>query len=427
MLIHHSGADLKINLQTDHIIFHGSIEEAAGKVIRGSVILDCHEHMKVKGISLKFSGRVKVHWVEGAAQRHYKDKKTLIENELQLLPRGQKIHHLDKGQHVYDFELALPGDLPATFHHDIGSIVYEFKAQVDRPTFSSNYIITKGLFISRSPSTNQQFLLPQSITNEWANKLLYTIGVPSQTFNSGMTIPVTFDFNPLCQHLQIKSVNMVFREDIRFRVGNHSSTERRILTSTTDHRFTQNALPSTTGNDNGWLKTEHIQLPSFEVNDPTGLHVDLSEEHIEVSHKLKVTVALLNADKHVSELRVSIPISIIDATPEEDINALPAYEDAWRSVLYQPQITIESPHPLSPNPPTLCSRSSSASSFTSSLQSDDQEHYHDHHHSQQELDPIPWLGTDLSRVPSYRTALRSERLYSITRRDLPSYDSLCVV
>ncbi|CAO3645379.1 unnamed protein product [Cunninghamella blakesleeana] len=423
MLIPHHGADLKINLQSDHIIFHGGIEEAGGQVIRGTVILDCHEHIKVKEITLKFIGRVKVHWVEGPSQRHYKDKKTLIENELQLLPRGAKIHHLDKGQHSYDFELPLPGDLPTTFHHDIGSISYEFKAQVDRPAFSSNYTITKDLFISRS---TYNLLTPQSITNEWAEKLLYTIGVPSQIYSSGDTVPITFDFNPLCEFLQVKSIHMLFREDIRFKVGNHTSTERKVLKSVADHHFTQNTLPSLLGNNgSGWLKAEHFELPSFDVNDPNGLHVDLSEDHIEVSHKLKVTVVLLNADRHISELRISIPISIIDKTSEEDSNALPAYEDSWRSELYCPQVTLESNDPsITITSPSLSSRSSSASSFSYSLHSADEQQHDDH---DQRPDIIPWLGTDLSRVPSYRTALRSERLYSITRRDLPSYESLCVV
>lgn len=61
----HTGADLKINLETDHVILHGSTDEAAGVILRGSVILNCHENIKVKGIKLKFIGNIHVHWVEG--------------------------------------------------------------------------------------------------------------------------------------------------------------------------------------------------------------------------------------------------------------------------------------------------------------------------------------------------------------------------
>lgn len=39
---------------------------------------------------------------------------------------------------------------------------------------------------------------------------------------------------------------------------------------------------------------------------------------------------------------------------------------------------------------------------------------------------LPWQGIDLSRVPSYTTAIRSNRLYSFSG-SLPGYDSVVAV
>lgn len=40
-------------------------------------------------------------------------------------------------------------------------------------------------------------------------------------------------------------------------------------------------------------------------------------------------------------------------------------------------------------------------------------------------DRLPWEGIDLSRVPSYTTAIRSNRLYSFSG-SLPTYESIAI-
>ncbi|KAI8086592.1 uncharacterized protein BX664DRAFT_336253 [Halteromyces radiatus] len=431
----HVGADLKINLETDHIILHGSPDEAAGVILHGSVVLNCHEHIKVKGFSLKFSGIIHVHWVEGSSsQRHYKEKKVIMEQEWQFLPR-HKIHHYDKGEHHYDFELALPGHLPATFHHDIGMLVYEFKAQVDRPTFMTNYSATRELRLVRTPQLNSALLQQsQEIDNVWANKLAYHIHVPSQVYWTDASIPVTFRLTPLMDHLHIKSIHMVLKEYTRFHADGHRSVERKDLNTLCDLHFFHGAIVDTDHHARqSWSKTEIIKVP---VNQPYNhnnnkhhhhhhpvdlVHPDNQGDFIQTSHKLKVVVSLLNPDGHVSELRVSIPIVIIEMVPEEDISVLPAYEDAWRTAPYFPPNDLtsveSSSSSLSSSSSNNTNRHSCAMSTAFSLQEDDS-------YEQQELDPLPWMGVDLTRVPSYTTALRTGRLYSYSGHSLPSYDSL---
>ncbi|SAM07828.1 hypothetical protein [Absidia glauca] len=423
----HTGADLKINLETDHVILHGSTDEAAGVILRGSVILNCHENIKVKGIKLKFIGNNHVHWVEGPSQKHYKDKKVVMEKEWQFLPKGPKMYHFDKGeQYHYDFELALPGHLPATFHHSIGSLTYHFKAQVDRPTFSPNYITTQELRIFRTPQLNSQLSAqqqPQEISNIWAEKVAYRIQVPSQLYWAGAPIPVTFDITPLCDNLQVQSIQMVLKEYIRFRVGDHVSTERKVMNTLCDKHFKLRSAPLATG---GWSKTETIMVPDNQQipnqhhhrqEDPETtdrVHVDVDEEFFHAYHKLKVTVAFVNSDGHISELRVSIPLSLVEMVPEEDATVLPAYEDAWRSAPYNPSTNANS----APSSSSSSNRDSCASSASFSSEEDM------HGDSPCQQDTLPWMGIDLSRVPSYTTALRTDRLYSYSGYSLPAYDSI---
>lgn len=55
---------LKIHVENDQLIMHGSPNESAGCVLRG--VLDVHvkEPIKVKSILLRFSGRMVITWTE---------------------------------------------------------------------------------------------------------------------------------------------------------------------------------------------------------------------------------------------------------------------------------------------------------------------------------------------------------------------------
>jgi hypothetical protein len=57
--------DLKIVVNSDEILFLGQPEEAAGKLLRGSIHLNLTEPIKARSIHLSFTGKMKVSWVEG--------------------------------------------------------------------------------------------------------------------------------------------------------------------------------------------------------------------------------------------------------------------------------------------------------------------------------------------------------------------------
>lgn len=63
------GTEFKINLETDHIILHGSVEESGGVMLRGSVVLNCQEDIKVRSVTLKLEGKIKVNWSEGKKEK----------------------------------------------------------------------------------------------------------------------------------------------------------------------------------------------------------------------------------------------------------------------------------------------------------------------------------------------------------------------
>ncbi|KAG2223955.1 hypothetical protein INT45_013412 [Circinella minor] len=413
----HGSTTFAINLETDHVILHGTTDESAGVILRGSVVLDSRENTKIKSITLKFQGRTKVQWTEGhgSHQRHYKEERTIIEHEWNFMPHKRKTYHLSEGVYKWDFELPLPGDLPSTIQHDLGQVYYRLKAVAERPAFSMNYIAKRNVLLSRlmlpsSLELNQSVV----ISNEWTDKLSYNISVPRKVFSCNSPIPIFFDLVPIASQLTVRSISCSLKEYITLSTNEHTKSEGRIVHHTHDDHFS-NATDR-------WTTTEVLTVPS-EHN----IHSDLYSDLIKIKHKLKFTVSMMNADGHISELRAAIPIIIASLAPEEVANELPAYEDAWKSMPYDPVLVAsliasgDLPSSIAralPNEAASNIESTNTSTTTSSASSIDEDVVRGPE------DPLPWWqGVDLSRVPSYSTACTSRRLYSFSG-SLPAYDSL---
>ncbi|KAI8877421.1 hypothetical protein K501DRAFT_230266 [Backusella circina FSU 941] len=416
--------DFHIHVETEHIILHGSVDESAGVMLRGSVVFNCHETTKVKSISLKFIGIARVNWTEGLGshQKHYKDEKTILKHEWSFLQHNRKTYHLPEGHYKWDFELPLPGDLPETVQHDLGEVCYKLKAVVERPTFSMNYTDRKALRVTRIllPSS-LELTQSQAISNTWVDKLSYDISVPSKVFSLGSLVPVTFALLPIAPDLRVRSVSCVLKEYITLTAGEHTKMEGKVIKHIRDETFASSPEQ--------WTKTELLPVPDLHSN---LIQTDSYSDLIKIKHKLKFTVSLINADGHISELRAAIPVVIAEISPEEDENALPAYEDAWKSVPYDPQqlaALVESgdlPPSLAltaPNQAAIDARSRLSSD------TDDEDSRASTptggHREAADFLSLPWQGIDLSRVPSYTTAIRSNRLYSFSG-SLPGYDSIAV-
>ncbi|CAO3621690.1 unnamed protein product [Mucor hiemalis] len=417
-------SDFHINIENEHIILHGNVDESAGVMLRGSVVLNCHETTKVRTISLKFIGKAKVSWTEGLGshQRHYKEEKTIIRHEWSFLAPNRKTYHLPEGHYKWDFELPLPGDLPESVQHDLGEVYYRLKATVERPTFSVNYNDKKTLRVSRVllPSSLE---LSQSlvISNTWTDKLSYDISVPSKVFSMGSLIPITFALLPIAPDLRVRSVSCVLKEYTTLSADEHSKMEGKVIKHLRDESFSSG--------ENAWTKTELLPVP-----DHTSrlIQTDSNCDLIKIKHKLKFTVSLTNADGHVSELRAAIPVVIAEISPEEDENILPAYEDAWKSAPYDPQ-QVAALIARGDLPPSIAISAPNAAAIgvNSTLN-----HNSDTDDDTQPETPtptdtnsslsLPWEGIDLSRVPSYTTAIRSNRLYSFSG-SLPGYDAVVAV
>lgn len=355
----------------------------------------------------------------GHHQHYHKKEKELIEHKWQFIPIIDQAHKkaftLGAGEHKWDFELLLPGDLPQSLEAEGGQVVYRLKAVVERTAFLQNIVKKKELQIIRCMlPTEFDLIQTLEIHNTWAEKMMYDIVLPSKVYARGQLIPITFHITPIAPKLHIRTLTVTLKEYCTYTANDCSKTDTRIVKLQRDEDPFSVPL-NDAFNPTSWTKVISLDIPPMSSQ---RAFCDADNEMIRIRHKLKFVICLVNADGHLSELRCSVPVIIISSISEQtEINNLPAYEQAWRSVLclesgpstpvsegmVTPPICHSSPMPVNaPNP-------TSHDSDEIPLESPSGE-------------PLWWNGSNLSRVPSYRTAAQQEPVALST--SLPSYDQL---
>ncbi|GAA5813537.1 hypothetical protein MFLAVUS_007016 [Mucor flavus] len=320
---------IKIHVENDTLILRGSPEESVGCVLRGCVILNTKETMKVKSITLNLLGRMKVQWSERNHQ--HKKEMTVLEHNWNFLVNQKKLHSLAPNVYKYPFEYILPGNLAESIDsNSYGSLSYKLKIIVDRPAFLPNLIDRQSLRVIRqyTPSYHMSNI-PMQISNEWADKIDYKITVPKKIYSRGEQIPIELSLVPKPNSsLHVRYLSCFLKEYTSFVLGSTAAmhTESRIVRFFRDETFPSTGLH--------WHKTEIMSVPhSF-----ASVQCDTHNQFFKVEHKLKFTMSLINKQGDLSELRASIPVEIVNEKFEsqDDENELPTYENAWRSALYSP-------------------------------------------------------------------------------------------
>ncbi|CEI92426.1 hypothetical protein RMCBS344292_06685 [Rhizopus microsporus] len=344
--------ELKIHLENDMLIIRGSPEESVGCVLRGYVMLNTKETLRVKSIHLNLLGKMKIQWNE----RHQQQKKeiTVIQHHWTFLSSQKKLHTLVPNTYIYPFELALPGNLAESIDsYSFGSLSYKLKATIERPAFLPNLIHRKQFWIIRHQPDQALFMeIPVQITNEWTDKLNYTITIPKKTFARGQDIPIDFSLTPIDTSLHVRYLSCFLKEYSTY----DTHTESRIIRFFRDERFPSTGLH--------WHKVENMTVPCS----PSAIQTDIDNTYFKIEHKLKFTMSLINDQGELFELRASLPVQIMDKAYDED-DELPSYENAWQSLLYNDRHLLSPPtsSPITPSssptmdyftfqPDTICCR-----------------------------------------------------------------------
>ncbi|KAK9693023.1 hypothetical protein K7432_014105 [Basidiobolus ranarum] len=204
---------IQITLSDDALTMYGSPNESVGCILRGQLHFNPVEYMKVKSITLKFTGKVKINGGADLPKHEY----DLIQYKWTFLEANHDPYLLAPKDYVYDFELPLKGDLPESVDVNSGKIVYKLVATVERPAFRFDMKASRPVEIKRAPlPSTDDFLQPSMISGIWSDQLAYHISTPDTTYTVGDQFPVLFNFCSLNPNFKVLKVNLVLREFVSY-------------------------------------------------------------------------------------------------------------------------------------------------------------------------------------------------------------------
>ncbi|KAL7334835.1 hypothetical protein PS15p_200406 [Mucor circinelloides] len=373
----------------------------------------------------------------GHHQHYHKQEKDIIEHRWQFVPimdqAHKKAYTLGAGQHKWDFELLLPGDLPQSLQAEGGQVIYRLKAVVERTAFLQNIVKKRAVQIVRCMLPSEfELIQTLEIHNTWAEKMMYDILIPSKVYARGQLIPITFHITPIATKLRVRSLTGTLKEYCTYTANECSKTDTRIIKlQRVEDPFPIN--PPTSPSPISWTKVLQLDIPPMSSQ---LAFCDADNEMIRIRHKLKFIICLVNADGHLSELRCSVPVLIISSISQQtELNTLPAYDQSWRTVLCMesPMATpyTEDPSVITTSSFTAATEAAATSTSTEPISMATPINTSGALAMPSETvaaspsgDPLWWNGANLSRVPSYRTAAQQESAPFST--SLPSYDQLSV-
>ncbi|KAI8359077.1 hypothetical protein EDC96DRAFT_514093 [Choanephora cucurbitarum] len=326
-----SNLQIKLNVENDHLILHGSPTESVGCVLRGTMIIKLKEPTKIKSISLEFSGKCNTSWLEDINHLSYNSsaqEHLILSHVWPFLPKQSKSYMIPAGTYSYAFELALPGNLlESTYIPGFYTVQYQLKGTIERGKLLPNISEKARVLVSRlsSHASNSDLLEPSMVTNQWGDKLKFEITLPKRLYTYGDTIPVSaiVHFLDPTFHLRIESLTSYFKEHVYCCQQSYSRSHKRILCSFYHERF----RPSrhTPGK---WSLVQNVQLPSS----PFELQCDNRNENICIRHRLKVILSVINKEGHTSKITVNLPITITASTQV----VLPSYDEIGLTLPYNP-------------------------------------------------------------------------------------------
>lgn len=226
---------------------------------------------------------------------------------------------LENGNYTFPFEMVIPGDIPESIEgNPYVSLTYFVHATAERGGLRGNVSAKKHVRVIRTIGADTyDFAHTVSIENQWPGKVDYKIFIPSKAVPMGSKLDVQFNLIPLNKGLRLGKI----RTEIVEYVTLHGPAS---LFQHQEERVVMKQVffpPSKYTNDasmDQWEFSQGVDVPAS----LSRLTQDvIMEPHVRISHKLKMSLALINRDGHTSELRASLPIHVF-ISPRVPVNAI---------------------------------------------------------------------------------------------------------
>ncbi|VDC05174.1 unnamed protein product [Peniophora sp. CBMAI 1063] len=321
-------SSIDVVLDSGSALLLGATADASPALLRGRVILELAEPMRIQEVSVRFRGRASVPAVsESLGDADAPSAYTVCSENWLLFESASPDDSLPAGTHTYPFKTFIGGSLPASTTDSSPrgvSVVYSLRAMAVRANKRPNLRHTITVPVLRSfPSDSLEFF--QSLDHEHTipGQLSYSLSLPHKAWAAGDTLSAIFHASMHTKEVSIRAVKTCVTQTRR--VLKHGEWERQVETIASGSHYVHNApegtrvLKSILGNNS--KRTRHVAFAEEDEGYSSGSTLSpvnqLTDRDISVVLDLPIppstspshSVAPIYVDHHVSWT-----LTIVDAS-----------------------------------------------------------------------------------------------------------------
>jgi len=307
------------------VVFHGSEHEAAPVRLTGRVRLDCPEATSIMKPKIRLGGKRKVSWWynSGMSAAECVEKRVFWNQEQKL--GIESAHKVKAGIIEWPFELELSPSMPESVEGlRENYIVYYLYASVSRPGWNTRDVVAQEhiRIVRTLGSESMESTRSRVNADIWANKISYSISIPSDAVVFGTSIVADVELSPIRKGIRLGKIELQLLETVVKRIqmsevpdarSDRSKSEETEVAKT-EMDFPDNSRVTYADDtvDNPTLADEMFKFQAM-LPLPKSLNIcrqDVDGHQINVSHRFKLMVNIHNPEGHVSQLVCRLPVKL---------------------------------------------------------------------------------------------------------------------
>lgn len=355
---HHSGGGgtpakakptLEILPDTRFIVFHGGEHESPSVRLTGRVRFTAPEAMSILKPKVRLEGKRKIGWwyMGGIGTGEVTDKRVFWNQEQRL--GIESSHKVKAGILEWPFEFELAPSMPESVEGLKETyIVYHLHASVSRPGWNAKDLqAQEHIRIVRTLGQDSMEMTRSRVNADiWANKISYSISIPSDAVVFGTSITADVELSPIKKGLRLGKIELRLIETTIKRIQASEVPDVRVDRTKTEESEVAKA-------DMDFPEHSRITYDDETVDNPTqademykfkatlplpkSLNVcrqDVDSHQINITHRFKLMVNIHNPEGHTSQLVCRLPVKLfispnlpVDERNEVMGNVMPGLSD----------------------------------------------------------------------------------------------------
>ncbi|KAF1350054.1 hypothetical protein BDV97DRAFT_398841 [Delphinella strobiligena] len=352
---------LEIVPNTRFIVFHGDQHEARPVKLHGVVRFTTPDPMSIKNVKIWLEGKRRISWfyMGGMAAGEVSDKKTFWHEERNLGTAGT--HKINSGTIEWPFEFQLDPSMPESIEGMNSTyLVYDLHASVSRPGWNAKDIIAHSHLRLVRTLGPEQMETTRSRTNSdiWANKLSYSISIPTDAVVFGTSIVADVELSPIRKGIKLGKIEMRLIEAVTKRIQqsevpdlrgdrckvDETDVAKADMEFPEDSRvtFEDESPDNPTMEDEKYVFKAKLELPKSLRQ----CRQDVDSHNVNITHRFKLMVNIHNPEGHVSQLVCRLPVKLFISPnlPVDDQNMVQVGANTLTDLeLNQQEVAINAP------------------------------------------------------------------------------------